>query len=101
MKRNIKVVAIVILITVTLFSYLFISGYRVTALGAIKAQFDLGQDLKVFEEVERDWATVYLLETPDGIKTALASKEGVLWRCSSITYFFDEIIKNDDIKTVG
>jgi hypothetical protein len=101
MKKNYKIIFIVFLIPIVFVSFLFISGYRFTAMQAVKSSLNSDKVGNVFGEVKRDWGTVYLLETESGIKTALAEKKGLLWSCNSFTYFFDDIIKNDAVKTVG
>lgn len=81
--------------------FFFISGYKLTAKSSVESSLNLHGDENVFGEVKRDWGIVYLLDTHKGIKTALATKKGLLWSCSTSTYFFDDVIKNDLVKTVG
>lgn len=91
-----------LLLICTLFIlFLFLGGYRFTSIQAVKSSLNDSEIIKVFGEVKRDWGTVYLLETNEGIKTVLAEKKGFLWSCPASTYFFDDVIKNDDVKTVG
>lgn len=100
-KNTHKIIVILVLILLLLIPFYFISGYRFTPMQATKSSQFIKGDFKVFGEVDRDWAIVYLLETQDGIKTATAVKRGIMWRCPSVTYFYDDIIMNDKVKTVG
>lgn len=102
-KLNHKIIISIILITLLLitFGFKFIFVYRFTPIQAVKSSPFIKGDIKVFGEVNRDWANVYLLETQNGIKTAVTVKKGFLWSCPLVTYFFDDIIKNDEVKTVG
>ncbi len=54
---------------------LFIGGYRVAAMQAVKSSLNPDKVGNVFGEVNREWGRVYLLETESGIKTALAEKK--------------------------
>jgi len=101
MKKNYKTIFIVFLIPIVFVSFLFIGGYRFTAMQAVKSSLNPDKVVNVFGEVKRDGGTVYLLEMQSGIKTAFTEKKGLLWSCESSTYFFDDIIKNDAVKTVG
>jgi len=102
-KFNYKIIISIFLISLLLisFAFKFIWVYRFTPIQAVKSSSFIRGDIKVFGEVNRDWANVYLLETQDGIKTALTVKKGLLWDCPLIICFFDDIIKNDEVKTVG
>lgn len=103
MKKRLryKLIISVILASAVYILFSFIGGYRLTSMQAVKSCPYIPENSKVFGEVKRDWATVYLLDTSKGIKTALTEKKGLLWSCPSTTYFFDDIIKNDAVKTVG
>ena len=100
-KINRKTSIILALILLSFVSFLFISGYRFTPMQAIKSNSFIKGDFNVFGEINRDWVTVYLLDTQEGIKTAAAEKNLLMWKCSAVIYFYDEIIKNDKVKTVG
>ena len=103
MRRTInrKNICVLTLILAVLISFYFISGYRFTPMQAVKSSPFIKGDINVFGEINRDWVTVYLLDTQDGIKTAAVEKRLVMWRCPAVTYFYDDIIKNDKVRTVG
>lgn len=95
MKINFKYKTrlIIFLIPIIFISFLFLGGYRFTALQAVKSSLSTNKDIKVFGEVKRDWGIVYLLETKDGIKTALAERKGLLWNCDTSIYFLMILLK--------
>lgn len=90
-----------LLIPLLIILFNLVAGYRFTPIQAIKSASFIKGDIKIFGEVDRDWVKIYLLETQDGLKTAVAEKRGLMWSCPSVTYFFDDIIKDDKVKTVG
>jgi hypothetical protein len=96
-----KTSAIFCLILILTISFYYISGYRFTPIQAIMSNPSVQGDIQLFGEVDRDWIQIYLLETPDGLKTAVVNKTGFMWRCPSLTYFYDDVIQNDEVKTVG
>lgn len=100
-KINYLLIAGILIIATVLILNLYVNGYRFTEMQAIKVSPMISDDIKAFGQVKRDWATVYLLDTAGGLKTALVVKRGLLWHCDSVTYFFDDVIKNDKVKTVG
>lgn len=100
-KLNIKIIIGLLLIPLLIILFNLVAGYRFTPIQAIKSSSFIKGDIKIFGEVDRDWGKVYLLETQDGLKTAVAEKRGLMWSCPSVTYFFDDIIKDDKVKTVG
>ncbi|MEQ8156997.1 MAG: hypothetical protein ABRQ25_19340 [Clostridiaceae bacterium] len=100
-KLNIKIIIGLLLIPLLIILFNLVDGYRFTPIQAIKSSSFIKGDIKIFGEIDRDWVKVYLLETQDGLKTAVAEKRGLMWSCPSVTYFFDDIIKDDKVKTVG
>lgn len=82
-----------------LWNILYKDGYRLSGIEAVKADFTVGEDIQLFGEVKKDWGTVYLLKTPNAIKTALMFKSGLLWKCGSTTFL--NVNKDDAVKTVG
>ena len=100
-RKLILIIALVLILTSLLIYSLYIYGFRFSPFQAVKASQFIKGDIEVLGEIERDWANVYLLQTQDGIKTALSEKRGFMWRCPSTSYIYDDIIKNDKVKTVG
>lgn len=98
---NSKRIIVAVLILLLLISAYLVCGYRFTPLQAVRASSFIKGNINVFGEVDRDWISVFLLETQDGIKTAAAEKSGILWRCPAVTYFYDDIIAGDKVRTVG
>lgn len=96
-----KKIYTILLIPVILILFLFLDGYRFTSMQAVKSFLNDNKILNVFGEVKRDFGIVYLLETDDGIETIFVEKKWFLWNCSASTYFFDDIIKDDSVKTIG
>lgn len=100
-KLSCKIIIVLFLITLLIILFNLVGGYRFTPIQAIKSSALIKGDIKIFGEVDRDWAKIYLLEAQNGVKTAVAEKRGLMWSCSSVTYFYDDIIKDDKVKTVG
>lgn len=100
-KLNRKMITGLFLISFLIILFAIIGGYRFTPIQAIKSSSFIKGDIKIFGEVDRDWTKVYLLEAQNGLKTAVAEKRGLMWSCTSVTNFFDDIIKNDKVRTVG
>lgn len=96
-----KIIISLFLILILVISFKLQGGLKFTPIKAIKSSPFIKGDIKIFGEVDRDWAKIYLLETGEGIKTAVAEKRGLIWTCPAVIYFFDDIIKNDRVKTVG
>ena len=100
-KLNRRIILILALILLLLIPFSFISGYRFTPMQALKSNPIIKDDFKIFGEVDREWVKVFLLETQVGIKTATVLKSLISWRCPSVTYLYDDMIKDDKVKTVG
>lgn len=100
-KLNHKITISLFLIPLLIISLNLIGGCRFTPIEAVKSSSFIKGNIKILEEVDRNWTKIYLLKTKDGIKTAAVEKKGILWSCSLVTYLFDDIIKNDKVKTVG
>ena len=99
-KSVFKIVSIFLLILLLIFSS-FLSGLRFTPFQAVKANQLIKGETTILGEIDRDWGNIYILQTQDGIKTAFSEKRGFMWRCPSTTYIYDDIIKNDKVKTIG
>ncbi|QYR22321.1 hypothetical protein KZ483_04835 [Paenibacillus sp. sptzw28] len=78
----------------------FIGGNRFTPLAAAKAQESVGKDVTVFDQVDLSWGKVFLIDTPNGERTAVVRKKGPFWFCNFVTTF-DDVSKSDPIRTVG
>lgn len=87
--------------------FLYISGYRVTGLGAAKAYvaaMDAAQDhsalkgAEPFATVSYGWGAIYLFKSSNGFRTVVSEKKGFLWRAPGGC-----LLKNssDAVKTVG
>jgi hypothetical protein len=100
-KFNRKIIIGSFLIPLLIILFDLVGGCRFTPIQAIKSSSLIKGDIKIFGEVDRDWAKIYLLKAQNGVKTAVAEKRGLMWSCPSVTYFYDDIIKNDKVKTVG
>ncbi|GFZ29813.1 hypothetical protein CSC2_03390 [Clostridium zeae] len=103
MKRTsyFKPIILVFLIVLFTSSFIYLQGYRLSPMKAAETAPGINGNVHKFGEVKRDWGSVLLLKTPAGLKTALVMKQGLLWHYNSITYFFDDAMKNDLVKTVG
>lgn len=103
MKRNNKVVLFIIIIVCIIgwYSYInFIGGTRFTPIAAAKAQTSIGMDVTVFDQVVLPWGKVYLIDTPNGERTAVVRKKGPFWFCNYVTTF-DNANASDPLRTVG
>ncbi len=99
-KSRYKTLVYFIIVLILFMTVLFFSKSRFTPIQAIKASLD-SSITKILGEVKRNWASIYLLDTTDGLKTAYVTKDLILWNCGGFTYFFDDVIENDAVKTVG
>jgi hypothetical protein len=103
MKRKNKVVLFIIFIVCIIgwYSYInFIGGTRFTPIAAAKAQTSIGTDVTVFDQVDLPWGKVYLIDTPNGERTAVVRKKGPFWFCNYVTTF-DNANASDPLRTVG
>lgn len=95
--KRITLITIVLLIALgILFSYL--SGYRFSPYEAAMAHFDMDKSATEFGDVNFQLSRVYLFNTSNGPRTAIATKEGLLWRAPAAVRFSKS---SDQIKTVG
>lgn len=78
----------------------FIGGTRFTAIAAAKAQSSVGKDAIVFDQLDLPWGKIFLLETPNGERTAVVRKKGLFWVSSAVTTF-DHANASDPVRTVG
>jgi len=74
-KRSTKVAILILAII----GVLYISGYRFTGEQAARAFFTVDKNSKYMTEVDYDWGTVYLFDTPEGPRTVIAEKKSFLW----------------------
>jgi len=100
-KLSRKIIIGLFLIPLLIISFYLVGGCRFTPIQAIKSSIFIKGDIKIFGEIDMDWGKVYLLKAQNGVKTAVAEKRGLMWSCPSVTYFYDDIIKDDKVKTVG
>ena len=100
-KRKYKLIVFLCLLALITTLFALLNGYRFTPQQAIKASSLIQGDFRIIDEVDRNWIKVYVIETQNGIKTATAEKRGFMWFCHITTYIYDDIIKNDPVKTVG
>lgn len=100
-KLNCKVIVGLFLVTLLIILLNLVGGRRFTPIEAIKSSSFIKGDIKIFGEIDRSWVKAYLLEAQNGVKTAVIERKGLMWSCPSVTYFYDDIIKNDKVKTVG
>lgn len=103
MKRKNKVVLFIIIFVsiVGWYSYInFIGGTRLTPISAAKAQTSVGKDVTVFDHVDLPWGKVYLIDTPNGERTAVVRKNGPFWFCNYVTTF-DNANASDHLRTIG
>jgi hypothetical protein len=103
MKTKNKVVTlfIIILCIIGWYSYFsLIGGTRFTAIAAAKAQSSVGKDAIVFDQLDLPWGKVFLLDTPNGERTAVVRKKGPLWFSNFVTTF-DHANTTDPVRTFG
>ncbi len=67
-KLRYKTLVYFIIILILLMTVLFFSKSWFTPIQAIKASLD-SSITKILGEVKRDWASIYLLDTTNGLKT--------------------------------
>ena len=95
--KRITLITIVLLIALGIwFSYS--SGYRFSPYEAAMAHFDVDKSVTEFGDVNFQLSRVYLFNTPNGPRTVIATKEGLLWRAPAAVRFPKS---SDQIKTVG
>ncbi len=78
MKEIINKLIKIGIICICLFGLLFITGYRLTGIQSAKGHFDIGKEAQLFGQVPYEWGTVFLFKTPDGYRTAISEKKGLL-----------------------
>lgn len=101
-KRRLYGLLICTFLLLVFYIFITINGsYGFTPMQAVEAFFDDEDNIEIFGEVKRDWAIVYLIDTSKGAKTVLVLRKGFLWHGSAATYFYDDVIKNDLVKTNG
>ncbi|MNL00159.1 hypothetical protein D3C87_1205810 [compost metagenome] len=99
--KKIFIIFILILCIFGWYSYIsFIDGTRFTAIAAAKAQSSVGRDAIVFDQIDLSWGKVFLLNTPNGERTAVVRKKGPLWFSNAVTTF-DHVNTSDPVRTVG
>lgn len=98
MKANKIIIKRIVVLSIPVLVLLIISGYRLTGIQAAKAHFAVGRDVQLLGQVQYDWGSIYILNTPKGYRTAISERYGFLWRTQDATYMFEN---SDLIKTVG
>jgi hypothetical protein len=100
-KNKAVILFTIILCIIGWYSYIsFIGGTRFTAIAAAKAQSSVGKDAIVFDQLDLPWGKVFLLDTPNGERTAVVRKKGPLWFSNAVTTF-DHANTSDPVRTVG
>ncbi|MCL8209454.1 MAG: hypothetical protein K6V97_15510 [Actinomycetia bacterium] len=64
-----------------------VAGYRGSPLAAARAAPAVGPQAQPMAAVPYPWGQVLLLQTPEGPRTALVLRQGVLWRAVGATVF--------------
>lgn len=95
--KRITPITIVLLVAVGI-GFLYSSGYRFSPYDAALAHFDVNKSATEFGDVNFRLSRVYLFNTPNGPRTVIATKEGLLWRAPVPVRFPKS---SDQIKTVG
>ncbi|QWU13256.1 hypothetical protein SAMN04487895_1229 [Paenibacillus sophorae] len=100
-KTKAVILLIIILCIVGGYSCIsLIDGWRFTAIAAANAQSSVGMDAVVFDQLDLPWGKVFLLDTPNGERTAVVRKKGPLWFCNLVTTF-NPANASDPVRTVG
>ena len=68
--------------------YIFVTGYRLSPMQAVRANTFVPGNANLIEEVDLEWGKCYLLQTPDQFFMAGCEKDGFLW-VSHITCYTD------------
>ncbi len=103
MKTNNKgiILFVFILCVIGGYSYIsFIGGTRFTAIAAVKANSFVGKDAIVFDQLDLSWGEIFLVDTPNGERTAVVRKKGPLWFSNAVTTF-DNANDSDPVRTIG
>lgn len=100
-KLNKKRGVIIIILIVSLISFLGILGMRVTPLGALKASPFIKDIIEVLEDIDVQGGKVYIVDTTESFQTVYVDQYGPFWvrQCSFHTE--KEQVKNDSLKMIG
>ncbi|AHF08415.1 hypothetical protein [Desulfitobacterium metallireducens] len=84
-KRRTLITIVLLIALGILLSYS--SGYRFSPYEAAMAHFDVDKSATEFGDVNFQLSRVYLFNTPNGPRTVIAIKEGLLWRAHAASRF--------------
>ena len=100
-KLNKKLSIVIIILIVSLVSFLGTFGMRVTPLGALKANPFTKDIIEVLADIDVQGGKAYIVDTPDAFRTAYVEDKGLFWVSKWSLFTEKEQVKNDKIKMIG
>lgn len=92
---------VIFIILIGAFTLLCLFNMRLTPLAALKANPFIEKDISIIKEIDMDWGKVYIVDTPEAIKTAVVEKHGLLWNSSVSFYAEKETLEKEQLKAIG